>query len=211
MLAVTDSPARRPGGRTARNTAAVFAATVDELAEHGYDETTIESIAARAGVHKTTVYRRWGSKSELIRQALGATAQSMIEVPDTGDIAADLRLLSRSVQAALGSPRGAGVTRGLLAGAAGEPEIRAMMTRFWDARLAAIAVIVDRAVTRGQLPDGTEPGAVMHAMAAPLYYRLLVTGEDLAPEHADEAAAAALAAARAGVFRAPQAGPAPRP
>jgi len=211
MLPVTDSPARRPGGRTARNTAAVFAATVDELADRGYEETSIESIAARAGVHKTTVYRRWGSKPELVRQALGAAAQSMIEVPDTGDIGSDLRLLSRSVQATLGSPRGAGVTRGLLAGAAGAPEIRAMMTRFWDARLAAIAAIVTRAVVRGQLPDGTEPGAVLRAMAAPLYYRLLVTGEELTPGHADEAAAAALAAALAGVFRAPQSGPARLP
>ncbi len=197
---MTASTTRRPGGRTARNTAAVFTATVDELADRGFDEISIESIAARAGVHKTTVYRRWGSKTELVRQALAATAQSMIEVPDTGTVGEDLRLLSRAVQATLGSPRGAATTRSVLAGAAASPEIRAMMARFWDTRLAAIAAIIDRAVARGELPAGTEPAGVMHAVAAPLYYRLLVTGEPLTPEHADEAAAAALAAARAGVF-----------
>jgi AcrR family transcriptional regulator len=197
---VTASTTRRPGGRTARNTAAVFTATVDELADRGFDEISIESIAARAGVHKTTVYRRWGSKTELVRQALAATAQSMIEVPDTGTVGEDLRLLSRAVQATLGSPRGAATTRSVLAGAAASPEIRAMMARFWDTRLAAIAAIIDRAVARGELPAGTEPAGVMHAVAAPLYYRLLVTGEPLTPEHADESAAAALAAARAGVF-----------
>lgn len=197
---MTASTTRRPGGRTARNTAAVFTATVDELADRGFDEISIESIAARAGVHKTTVYRRWGSKTELVRQALAATAQSMIEVPDTGTVGEDLRLLSRAVQATLGSPRGAATTRSVLAGAAASPEIRAMMARFWDTRLAAIAAIIDRAVARGELPAGTEPAGVMHAVAAPLYYRLLVTGEPLTPEHADESAAAALAAARAGVF-----------
>jgi len=197
---VTASTTRRPGGRTARNTAAVFTATVDELADRGFDEISIESIAARAGVHKTTVYRRWGSKTELVRQALAATAQSMIEVPDTGTVGEDLRLLSRAVQATLGSPRGAATTRSVLAGAAASPEIRAMMARFWDTRLAAIAAIIDRAVARGELPAGTEPSGVMHAVAAPLYYRLLVTGEPLTPEDADESAAAALAAARAGVF-----------
>jgi AcrR family transcriptional regulator len=178
----------------------VFAATIDELAARNYDEVSVETIAARAGVHKTTVYRRWGSKAELVSQALGAAAQSLIEVPDTGTVATDLRLLSRAVQATLASPRGACTTRSLLAGAAAAPEIRALMQDFWATRLAAIAAIVERAVARGELPAGTEPAPVMQAMAAPLYYRLLVTGEPLTQDVADQAAAAALAAARAGVF-----------
>ena len=52
----------RPGGRTARTAAAVFAAAINELSERGYDDISIETIAARAGVHKTTLYRRWHSK-----------------------------------------------------------------------------------------------------------------------------------------------------
>ena len=76
------------------------------------------------------------------------------------------------------------------------------MADFWATRLSVIAVIVDRAIVRGELPAGTAPGPVMNAMAAPLYYRLLVTAEPLTPADADRAAAAALAAARAGVFAA---------
>ena len=192
----------RPGGRTARNTAAVFAATLDELAARPYDEVSIETIAARAGVHKTTVYRRWRTKADLVSQALAETAQAMIEVPDAGTVDADLRALARAVQAALASPRGAATTRSVLAGAAASAEIRAVMAEFWAARRAAIDVIVDRAVARGELPPGTEPGPVMNAMAAPLYYRLLVTTEPPTPADADRAAAVALAAARAGVFAA---------
>jgi AcrR family transcriptional regulator len=72
--------ATRPGGRTARNTAAVFAATFAELTARPYDEISIETIAARAGVHKTTVYRRWHTKAELVSHALATAAQAMIEV-----------------------------------------------------------------------------------------------------------------------------------
>lgn len=194
--------AARPGGRTARNTEAVFAATIDELTERSYAEACIESIAARAGVHKTTVYRRWGTKAELVTQALTATAGTMIEVPDTGSAGSDLRALARSVQAVLSSPRGAAATRTLLAGAATAPEIRQLMQQFWAARLSAISVIADRATARGEIPEGTGAAPLMHAMAAPLYYKLLVTGEPLTRRDADLAAAAALAAAQAGVFAA---------
>ncbi len=60
--------------------------------------------------------------------------------------------------------------------------------------------MVERAIRRGQLPAGTDPAAFMHAMSAPLYYRLLVTREPVTQQDADVGAAAALAAARAGVF-----------
>jgi Tetracyclin repressor-like, C-terminal domain len=74
------------------------------------------------------------------------------------------------------------------------------MSQFWAGRLTAISVIVDRAVARGELPAGTDPAALMHAMAAPLYYELLVTRAAITERDADRGAAAALAAARAGVF-----------
>ena len=62
----------RPGGRTARVAESVFAAAIAELSAREYADISVESIAARAGVDKTTVYRRWGSKAEIIRQALAA-------------------------------------------------------------------------------------------------------------------------------------------
>jgi AcrR family transcriptional regulator len=199
--------AARPGGRTARNTEAVFAATIEELSERSYADASIESIAARAGVHKTTVYRRWGTKAELVTQVLTATAGTMIGVPDTGGAASDLRALAQSVRAVLASPQGAAVTRTLLAGAMDAPEIRQLMQQFWAARLAAISVIADRATARGEIPAGTSAELLMHAVAAPLYHRLLVTSEPLTHQDADRAAAAALAAAKAGVFAAVPASP----
>ena len=77
------------------------------------------------------------------------------------------------------------------------------MDQFWATRLAAISVIVDRAADRGEIPRSTDAAEFMHALAAPLYYRLLVTREPVSERDADQAAAAALAAARAGVFTLP--------
>ena len=190
----------RPGGRTARVTESVFAAAVAELSARDYADISVESIAARAGVHKTTVYRRWGSKAEIIRQALAGAATAGIPVPDTGGVDEDLRALARAVQSVLSAPAGAAITRALIVGGLTSPEIAGLMSQFWAGRLAAISVIVDRATQRGQLPAGTDPAALMHAVVAPLYYELLVTRVPITERDADRGAAAALAAARAGVF-----------
>jgi AcrR family transcriptional regulator len=191
----------RPGGRTARTRAAVLDATVAELAERGWDQVSVETIALRAGVHKTTVYRRWGSKEQLVAEALQDAADRRIQLPDTGDVDGDLRALARAVLAILTSRDGAATVRALVAGAQGSPAVGRVVRRFWGgARLAQVGPIVERAVTRGQLPSETNASELVKQVAAPLFYRLLVTAEPLTQATADQAAAVALAAARAGVF-----------
>ncbi len=74
------------------------------------------------------------------------------------------------------------------------------MSQFWSSRLTAIGAIVERATSRGQLPPGTDQAALMHAVVSPLFYELLVTRAAVTELDADRGAAAALAAARAGVF-----------
>ena len=96
----------RPGGRTARVAESVFAAAIAELSARDYADISVESIAARAGVHKTTVYRRWGSKAEIISQALAGAASAGIPVPDAGSAEEDVRTLARAVQAVLSAARG---------------------------------------------------------------------------------------------------------
>src|SRR5580658_1663416 len=163
-----------------------------------YADISVESVAARAGVHKTTLYRRWGSKAEIIRQALISAASSHIQVPDTGSAGTDLQMLARAVQAVLSE--GAAITRALIIGAMSSPEIAGLMDQFWAARLEAISVIVDRAIERAEIPAGTNPAAFMHALAAPLFYQLLVARAPVTERDADLAAAATLTATRAGLF-----------
>lgn len=190
----------RPGGRTAATQAAVFEATLAELVSHGYDETSVEAIAARAGVHKTTIYRRWQTKERLVAEALGAAADSRIDVRDSGDIDSDLRVLAQSILRTLASRETVALVRVLVSGAQASAMARQMFQGYWLARLGHVGPMVNAAVRRGQLPPGTDAAALMHYLAAPLFHRVLVTGEPLTPAAGDTAAAAALAAARAGVF-----------
>jgi AcrR family transcriptional regulator len=151
-------------------------------------------------VHKTTVYRRWGGKAQLVVEALEAAAASRIQVPEAGDVDQQLRSLARAVLAVLTSREGAATVRALVAGAQGSPELGRVVRRVWTTRLAQVGPIVDRAMSRGQLPPGIDADDLMRYLAAPLFHRLLVTAEPLTQASADQAAAAALAAARAGVF-----------
>src|SRR3712207_1543584 len=85
---------RRPGGRSARVRAAVLSATIDALVDVGYDGLSVEDVARRAGVHKTTVYRRWPTRAALVAEATRERSQQVIPVPDTGTLAGDLRQLA---------------------------------------------------------------------------------------------------------------------
>jgi len=191
---------RRPKGRTARTRTAVLTATLTELAAHGYERLTLDGVATRAGVHKTTVYRRWGSKEHVVADALRTLAATRIEVPDTGDLDRDLQLLARSVVTALSSPDGAGTVRAMVSGAHDSEVVRGIVATFWAQRTDDAGEIVRRAVERGQLPPGSSPAQVIRHLGAPLYHQLLVTLDPLTIADADLAAGAVAAAARAGAF-----------
>ena len=100
---MTESHARvgeqRPGGRAERVRNAVLEATAELLTEVGYDQLTIDEVAARAGVHKTTVYRRWPTKPELITAAASAHSEQNVPIPDTGTLLGDLEEGDRGEQA----------------------------------------------------------------------------------------------------------------
>ncbi|HUP73553.1 MAG TPA: TetR/AcrR family transcriptional regulator [Acidimicrobiales bacterium] len=197
----------RPGGRTARTREAVYAATLAELVARGYAQTSVEAIAQRAGVHKTTVYRRWCTKDQLVAEALAHAATERTEVADTGDIDDDMRTLARAVVATLTSRDGLAIVRALVAEAPNSPELGEVLRSFWTSRWAHVGPIITAAIERGQLPPATSPSELMKFIAAPLYYQLLMTDEPLSDQSADRAAAAALAAARAGVLGAQFMGP----
>jgi AcrR family transcriptional regulator len=189
----------RPGGRTARTRTAVLEATVAELAAHGYEALTVEQVASRAGVHKTTLYRRWGGKQGLVADAVEAFAAGAVELPDTGTVDEDLRHWARSIVAMLTARESGAVVRALFS-TDETPEIRDLRRRFYRTRSALVVPIVERATERGELPPGTDAAEVIKHVGAPLYYRFLVIAEPLTLAAADLAADAALAAARAGVF-----------
>ncbi|MFF5111698.1 TetR/AcrR family transcriptional regulator [Streptosporangium sp. NPDC000509] len=198
---MTRSGTVRPGGRTARVREAVREATLAELAEKGYDQMTVEGVALRAGVHKTTVYRRWGSVEGLAADALDLAGTEPWPVPDTGTIEGDLRELTRLVLDGFADPETGPVSTAFIRASARDPVVARALRAFFAARHEQSALLVTRAVERGELPEDVDAADLIRTAVAPLYYRLFVSGEPVDERVADRAAAAALAAARAGVFR----------
>ena len=194
-----DLAVHRPGGRTARIRAAALEATVSALIEHGYDGLTMERIADRAGVNKTTLYRRWGSRVGLVVDAVESYAAAQADVPDTGDIDEDLRRWARSIYTMLTGTVSGALVRAIFS-AGDKAELRHLRRRFWLSRVVLVRPLVERAIIRGQLPPGTDTDEVIRHVGAPLYYRLLVLAEPLSVESADLAAAVTATAAKAGVF-----------
>jgi AcrR family transcriptional regulator len=199
-MTISDGLGRRPGGRSARVRAAVRAATLSELAENGYAALSVEGVAARSGVHKTTVYRRWGSVEGLIADALEMASEEPWPVPDTGSVHGDLRALTRLVVAGFTDPGDGPVSTAFVAAGMQNSAAAEALRGFFVSRHDQAARIVTRAVARGELPAGTDPVELVRATVAPLYYRLFISREPVDAAVADRAADAALAAARAGVL-----------
>src|SRR2546421_3031759 len=107
---------RRPGGRTARVRAAVLAATLDDLVEHGYAQLSLDGVARRAGVHKTTVYRRWGSKEALVLELMRERAAQEVPIPDTGTLRGDLVELARTAAGLAAVPAIEAIVRAAIGG-----------------------------------------------------------------------------------------------
>jgi AcrR family transcriptional regulator len=156
---------------------AVLSATTDLLTEQGFEGLSIPDVAVRAGVHDTSVYRRWGSKANLVADALLSLERERIPQPDTGTLRGDLIELMRSVAAFLGSPLGTVLLQ--LAVRHDLPELDTVRGDFWNARLAFGAAILERARDRGEVRDGIDHRVFLETIIAPVHLRRLVTGEPL--------------------------------
>ncbi|WP_328861278.1 TetR/AcrR family transcriptional regulator [Streptomyces sp. NBC_00306] len=190
----------RPGGRTARVRTAVLEAAGDALVEHGFHGLDLADVARRANVGKTTVYRRWSTVTGLVADLLEDMAEQSVARTDTGNLSDDLRANARLVVGTLTDPRQGSLFKAVIAAATCDDRTTQALNRFYATRIEEWAPCVEAAVSRGELPAGTDAREVIRAVSAPLYYRLLASGDPLDEATADRAAAAAEAAARAGAY-----------
>ena len=165
---------RRTGGRSARVREAVLKATLRVVAEQGADAASIGEIARQARVHETSIYRRWRTKEHLILDALLDYSEEQLPIPDTGTLRDDLVAFATAVTNYLASPLGRTVARSM---AVAEDDVTLAATRaqFWRSRFDLARVIVDRAKSRGELPDDIDPGMALELLIAPLHFRTLLT------------------------------------
>jgi AcrR family transcriptional regulator len=176
MAEAADQGRKRPGGRSARVRDAVLTAAIEVLAEDGFENLTISAVAARADVHETSIYRRWGSLRSLMLDASLHAADDAISIPDTGALRSDLLVLIGHVIALLHTPKGKAMLT--LIESHDEDRLRARQ-EFWKRRFERLQPMFDRAISRGEFPKDANPVVFVQTLIAPLYFRLLVTAESL--------------------------------
>lgn len=151
---------------------AVLTAARELLAEVGYARVTMDATAARAGVGKAAIYRRFGSKAELLFAA--AVHDMGIEPPpDTGSLRGDLHALARLIHERLGNPLARQVTPALMAEMVRSPELTARLQQTFVAQQRAdFAALLDRAAQRGELPRPLDPALAHLLLSGPVFMAL---------------------------------------
>jgi AcrR family transcriptional regulator len=170
-------PARAVGRpRNPRSDEAILDATRELLAEGGVAGLTVEGVAARAGVAKTTVYRRWRSKDDLALALLIDLAERMMPVVDLGDARAELVALVESTIRALSGTLMGRVMQGLVSELARHPDLaRAFEEQVVRLRREEVGRVVDRGIARGDLRPDADYELAPELLVGPVYYRLLLS------------------------------------
>ena len=167
------APRGRPRSQEADR--AILAATVELLAERGLAAMSIEEVAARAGVGKTTIYRRWPSKGLLALDAFVASFRAEQPLPDTGTLRGDLLdALHAWVRAVTRTPMGR-LLADLVAEAQHDPELRAAWRdRVLEPLRSQHRIMLDRAIARGEIPATVDREVVLDLFFGAAQHRLLL-------------------------------------
>lgn len=166
------------GGRPfdAQTGQAILDATTQLLIEVGFGRLRVDAVAARAGVSKATIYRRWRSKSELMRATLSRLKET-VETSDTGDLRNDLQALMRAAVDNFIDSEDAHLMPQLSAEAQYDPELRELLHSYARTRRGAVREILERARERGDLREDLDFDVAIDMLMAPIFIRKLITGD----------------------------------
>ncbi len=170
-------PPLRGRPRSDRIHRAILDATRELLVQDGFTRLRLERVAARAGVGKATIYRRWPSKEALALELLFDLAGPHIEVAESGDTRGELKaVVMNSVHSITETPFGP-VIRALLSQIAGNPSIgdpfREMVV---GARRSQVALVIERGIARGDLRPDADASVATELLVGPVYFRLVFGG-----------------------------------
>jgi AcrR family transcriptional regulator len=168
------APTRRPGGRSARIRRQVLDAAAAILLEEGLDATSIAAVAERSGVHHTSIYRRWGDRAGLVRDALLDAVDTAVPVRNTGNLCDELTHMLDDVLALYQSPLGPVLMDAIRST---DPALDEVRHTYFDARLEQCSAITDRAKDRGELPDNADHRLVFELLMGPVLARTLLSGD----------------------------------
>lgn len=181
-IAAAGSPVRaRPGRpRSEVREQAILDAALELVVEVGYDGLSMDALAERARASKATIYRHWSGKAEIVAAAVRCRAGETLEVsPDTGTVRGDLLALLGHSCEVLSAEDGALMAAVLWAMRTDAVLAGLMRAQMVDGKRHVIQAAVERAVTRGECPAGTDAAVAGEVLPAMVLSRLLVTGEPL--------------------------------
>lgn len=160
----------RVGGRSERVVNAVLGAALAELAVNGYAELRVDDVAERAGVNKTTVYRRWPTKAALVGAAL-ATFSDDDELPDSGSLRGDLLKLLRQRVRLAANPEKRAAAR-VLTTELDHPEVAAIAKTVRELFRRPWVRVVERAIERGEIPSKSDVALIVDVISSAVSMRL---------------------------------------
>ena len=180
------STSGRPSGRSQRTHHAVMTAAAELLAENGYASITIEGIAARASVAKTTIYRWWPTKAAIFMELYNELAAEMLIGLDTGSVEEDLRNLLRGLFKLFTTTSAGPAMVGMIAQAQSSPEFaNVFQEQFMFHRRNVTRAILQRGLERGELQQDIDINLAIDVISGPIWYRLLQGHAPLDDDFAD--------------------------
>ncbi|GGX37272.1 TetR/AcrR family transcriptional regulator [Streptomyces chryseus] len=188
-MMLSSAPRGRPRDNRAHQ--AILTATTELVTELGYAATSIGAVAARAGVGKDTIYRRWSGKAELVYEAV-FTETEATPAPDTGTLAGDLTALLEALIQEFTAPAAAAALPGLLADFAANPDLRARIrSEFLAPAKSGLVTVFERAVQRGETNPNVPVDLVLDTLAGAVFFHVGLVGEQPGPQLAAQLAAIA--------------------
>jgi AcrR family transcriptional regulator len=173
---------RAPGRpRSAESHEAIVRATLELLTEVGFERLTMEQVQRRAGVGKATIYRRWTSKAELVKEAIRFFSAEL-PVPDTGSLTEDYAVIARAAIAIAQNRNAALLMPRLLSEVGHDPDLHALFrAHLVDPRRAVLQTVLERARDRGEIREDVDIDLVIDMLAGPVIYRFIIERDDLQP------------------------------
>jgi TetR/AcrR family transcriptional regulator of autoinduction and epiphytic fitness len=184
-LAVAQYSSAEPDPRVERSRRVILEAVLDELGEVGYGTLTIEGVATRARVGKSTIYRHWPSKLELVEDAF-RTLKAPVTVPSEGTLRSRLIAVIEQVARVVEQSTYSACMPALIDAAERDPNVRAFHNRFSAERRAGLVGLLRDATASGELPATTDPEILADALVGPILLRRLMLGQTVGTEIATQ-------------------------
>lgn len=157
-------------GRVRRSRERVLTTAFELLGENGVSGFSVDEVARRSGVAKTTIYRHWPSREALVLDVASRLSADQ-EVPDTGSLEADVTAILTKLGRLLGTARWSSVVPSLVDVAERDPAFATVHGEIQRGHAAPLREIIERAAGRGELVATADPSSMVSALVGPLYYR----------------------------------------